>query len=99
MGTLKFHLLDHIGDDIRRMGGLHVGDAGIYEHSHVHFKQHYRGTSRRRRSAMDETISAIDVGTAIRHINRQGGHTSTKVVRNPGKTRMDSLENEGDTLV
>lgn len=60
MGTLKFHLLDHLVDDIKRLGSISVMDAGPFEYSHTLFKQQYRGTSKRRHSAMKESIRQIN---------------------------------------
>ena len=57
LGTEKMHMLDHIPDDIRRLGGLRYCDAGLYEYSHTMVKSAHKATSRRRHSAMDETIS------------------------------------------
>ena len=55
--TEKFHLLDHIGEDIRRLGGIRFGDAGLYEYAHTLVKKAYRSGSRRKKSAMDETVT------------------------------------------
>ena len=55
--TTKMHMLDHIVDDIRRFGGLRYCDASLYEYSHTMVKSAHRATSRRRNSAMTETIA------------------------------------------
>lgn len=60
MGTPKMHLLDHVCSDIRRNGGLQYSDSSYFEHSHVSAKEHYRGTSRRKSSAMDETVKNFE---------------------------------------
>ena len=59
MGTVKWHMLDHVADDIVRNGGLYLCDAGLYEYSHILFKQAYRQTSKRRHSAMDDAVSRL----------------------------------------
>lgn len=59
MCTPKFHLLDHVCSDIERMGGLQYGDASQFEHSHVNIKAAYKGTSKRKRSVMDETVRTL----------------------------------------
>lgn len=70
--TEKMHMLDHIGDDIRRLGGLRYCDAGLYEYSHTIVKAAHRATSRRRNSAMSETIALYckDINSALL---RRGG--------------------------
>lgn len=55
--TEKMHLLDHICEDIRRMGGLRSSDASLYEYSHTLVKAAYRSSSKRRNSAMNETVA------------------------------------------
>ena len=57
--TEKFHALDHICQDIRRMGSIVSGDAGLYEHAHTLVKTAYRSGSKRRQSVMDETILSL----------------------------------------
>ena len=59
MGTVKWHMLDHVPDDIVRNGGLFISDAGLYEYSHILFKQSYRKTSMRRRSEMDDAVATL----------------------------------------
>ena len=57
--TEKFDMLDHIAQDIRRIGGIVFADAGLYEYSHILVKQAYRTGSRRRQTAMDETVNSF----------------------------------------
>ena len=47
LGTLKFHLFDHIVDDIRRFGTISVLSASPFEHFNLHIKSAYRSTSKR----------------------------------------------------
>lgn len=96
MGTLKFHLLDHIGADIRRMGALQFCDAGIYEHSHVRFKNMYRGTSKRRDSVMEETIQDMERQDAIKRWNKV---ITVCLGKKPGFARRNAMENDGAHLV
>lgn len=56
--TEKFHQLDHICEDIRNMGGLRSGDAGLYEHEHTDIKRANRSGSRKTHTAMIETVSS-----------------------------------------
>ena len=65
MGTLKFHMLDHILHDLRIVGGIFFMDASSFEHSHVHFKEKYRETSKRRATAMTETVERLCEEEAI----------------------------------
>lgn len=64
--TLKFHLLDHICDDILRLGGLHYGHAGLFEHAHTIFKRAYRATSKRTSTAMEETMAILCEQNALK---------------------------------
>ena len=58
MNTLNFHMLDHLVDDLRRNGGLKFSDSCLYEHSHVKVKQFYRETSKRKDTALKQTIES-----------------------------------------
>ena len=55
--TEKFHQLDHIVEDIRKYGGIRYGDAGLYESAHTDIKCAYRSGSKRKSSAMKETVA------------------------------------------
>ena len=57
MGTPKFHMLDHVCYDIKRMGGLQFGDSSYFERAHVGLKERFCESSRRKSSTMDEVVS------------------------------------------
>lgn len=59
-GTIKWHLLDHVCDEIARIGGLYWDDAGMYEGSHKLFRKAYNSTSRRTRKSMDESVVVME---------------------------------------
>jgi len=58
--TLKFHLLDHLVEDLTRFAGLDVLSASPYEYYNTRIKYNYRLTSKRRATCMDETIHNLD---------------------------------------
>lgn len=58
--SLKYHLLDHLKQDAQTFGAFDVLDAGTYEYSHKNFKEKHRSTSKRRVSAMYETIKRLN---------------------------------------
>lgn len=95
LGTEKMHMLDHIPADIRRLGGLRSCDAGLYEYSHTMFKSAHKATSRRRNSAMDETISTYLKDVTSAAINGPGNahryQTGTKTSINHPKKVPASL--------
>ena len=41
MGTPKFHMLDHVCYDIKRMGGLQFGDSSYFKRAHVGLKERF----------------------------------------------------------
>ena len=60
MGTLKFHLLIHICEDLNRLGSILVCDAGIYEQSHKLFKFIYNYlTNKQLSTALERTITKL----------------------------------------
>ena len=56
--TEKFHQLDHICEDIRKLGGLRCSDAGLFEREHTDIKRANRSGSRKNHTAMEETVSS-----------------------------------------
>lgn len=76
--TLKFHLLDHMVEDMERFGSLQVLDASAFEHYNTDIKAAIRRTSQRKSSCMEEAVSILGqssfVPTSMTHIT-----TSTDV--------------------
>lgn len=56
MGTSKFHLLNHVVEDIRATGGIEYLSSSLYEKSHKSFKEDHARTSRRIATVMEETL-------------------------------------------
>lgn len=63
--TLKWHLLDHIPNDLRDYGGLEVLDAGLYEHAHTIPKRAYSDSSKRHSTAFSESIMRLRIRDAV----------------------------------
>ena len=60
----NFRQLDHIIYDIKRLGGLRYGNAGLCEHAHTFIKSAYQTGSKRKQFSMQETMTAY-----VRDIN------------------------------
>ena len=60
LAFLKFHLLDHLVEDLLSRGSIQHMDVGVYENSHLIFKSQYKRTFRRRSTAMQDTIARIE---------------------------------------
>lgn len=45
---MRLHLLSHLLEDFRRIGGIPVLDALVYQQFNIHIKTVYYGPSRRR---------------------------------------------------
>ena len=58
--TLKFHLLDHLVEDLRKYGTLDFLDAGPYENYNATIKGFYKLTSKRKQTAFQETINKMN---------------------------------------
>ena len=59
IGTLKFHLLDHIVHDIRCFGSIRMLTASPFEHFNTHIKSAYASTSGRVLSRDAETVATL----------------------------------------
>lgn len=58
--TLKFYILNHVIQDISRIGSISALDALPYKQFNTVIKTAYRHTSRRRAARMDETVFCLD---------------------------------------
>lgn len=58
--TLRHHLLDHMGDDVRRSRALSVLGSRPYEHFDVHIRHAFRATLYRSRTQMMETVHLME---------------------------------------
>lgn len=105
--TEKMHSLDHIGEDIRRLGGLYCGDASLYEYSHTLVKRAHRSTSKRRYSAMQETITNYTKDISVNKTNGFNQDNCTEMpsrrsVIRPQKSfpsRSEAITNDSASLV
>ena len=89
--TEKFHMLDHICEDIRRLGGIKFGDAGLYEYAHTLVKNAYRSGSKRRNSAMDETVLSF-----LKEMNYSSLHALFISKRTNGDNQCDAKSTSGN---
>ena len=87
--TEKFHLLDHVVQNINRLGGISWGDAGVYEYSHTLVKSAYRCGSKRKASAMDDTMQNFLRKTVMPLSNTSENADSTCSQSRPKITRME----------
>lgn len=71
MYTLKFHLLDHLVPDLKRYGSLDVLDGGPYEYFNTVVKLHYRLTSKRKSSALEETVQRMSTNLLASETDRK----------------------------
>lgn len=78
MGTQKWHLLDHLLDAIRHVGDVKFLHCGLYEAAHKVFKNHYRKTSKRRRSVMREVTSRQNFINSLNHHSRVESNNKTR---------------------
>ena len=68
--TLKFHLLDHLAEDMARYGSLEFLNSGPYEFFNTVVKKHYRDTSKRKKTAIEET--AKNLSTELHRLTLDG---------------------------
>lgn len=66
MRTVKWHILDHVTENIVRNGGMFLCNAGLHEDSHTIFKNFHAKMSKRRKYVMDD--SEATVGGRLRDV-------------------------------
>lgn len=67
---LKFHLPDHVVDDLKRFGRILSRSARPFEHFNVLIKKYYRMTCRRLSTKMHETVQNLK--NALDNVQRLG---------------------------
>ena len=90
--TLKFHLLDHLVEDLSKFASLDFLSAGPYEYYNTKIKKSYRKTSKRRATAMEETVK--DLGETI----SSQREPETGPANNPHSTINQELVKKGIQL-
>lgn len=60
MKLMKFHLLDHLVEDIKVLGSLSIGSSNIFEFTHVLFKRLYNTTSKRELDGLRVTVKRME---------------------------------------
>ena len=93
LNTLKFHLLDHLVDDLERFGTIHVLNASPYEHFNLIVKQSYAGTSKRLQTRERDTIQNLDTD-----LKRQKLTSIQPVPRTVGVTQRHGLVRIGERI-
>lgn len=56
LSTMKFHMLNHLLEDVRNFSHISVLDVSGYDQFSVHIKRSCEGSSRRRTRSMQETV-------------------------------------------
>jgi len=65
--SLKFHLLEHLPEDIATFGALHHMDAGPYESAHKLFKRELDKTSKRKHTVTREALQHLERSLFVRY--------------------------------
>jgi hypothetical protein len=95
--TLKFHLLDHVVDDLERFGSIKVLSASPFEHFNLNIKQAYAKTSRRYLTRSRETFNNLD-GTLKRRRITDAIETSASDVSSKGRDPSFGLVSSGHSI-
>lgn len=62
MGTVKWHMLSHVSEQIVRNSCSFLGVSGLYKYSHIISKQEHQKTSKRISKAMDYSLALVERG-------------------------------------
>ena len=79
--TLKFHLLDHLCDNLRKFGTVKIINGAKYEQFNLQVKESYRLTSRRRGTATKETVDQLAESISNRQEKPRMKSTSSTIDR------------------
>lgn len=101
--TLKFHILHHLVEDVKRYTSLEYLSASPYEYYNTRIKQNYRKTSKRHATVMDETVSRINEEInqlsdgQLRGPTQRQGHSNQMLVSNGFKISLRELKSYAST--
>ena len=76
--TLKFHLLDHLPEDLSKYCSLAYLDSSPFEQYNAIIKMHYRKTSKRHATAFQKTIDRIGTSTTTIPENLRSSCSTTE---------------------
>ena len=79
--TLKFHLLDHLCDNLRKFGTIKIINGAKYEQFNLQVKESYRLTSKRRGTATKETVDQLAESISMRHEKSRMKSTTSTIDR------------------
>ena len=86
--TLKFHLLDHLVTDLERYTSLDFLDASPYEYYNTHIKKAYRLGSKRKSTALQETVDNLEQTDAVFiskiTMQKKGTYSNTQCLASEG---------------
>jgi len=95
--TLKFHLLDHLPEDLSKYCSLAYLDSSPFEQYNAIIKMHYRKTSKRHATAFQETVGRIgSSNTTISENSRtteRTDHGPQSLVTKGTSTTLHNLRN------
>ena len=98
MGTLKYHLLDHIIDDLSKFGSIRLLSASPYEHFNLQIKAAYASTSKRIRTRDVETNNILNFNLARRTLHETTSTTRVSPTTDNSVTSQLGLVNYGETV-
>ncbi len=104
---IKFHMLDHVIEDIKKLGSLSVASGNLFEFSHILFKDLYKTTSKRGHEALDVTVSRVEEHLTIDaitekqkslNISSSWQRSSDRKARKSSKTKEEAFNSDVTSL-
>lgn len=92
--TFKFHVLDHIMEDISQFGAINFSDVSLFEHFNYVIKNFIKMSSIRHGSTLEEAVRAMNASVAIeqRRITTGGGVRKATLVRDGRSINLVEIE-------
>ena len=98
LGTLKFHLLDHLPDDLSRFGSTKVLSASPFEHFNLLVKRAYASTSKRLLTRDTETADILHFNLQRRTLHDTPSTLKTLDTDNMSVSSRIGLVQHAETL-
>jgi len=98
IGTLKFHLLDHIVDDIRSFGSIRMLTASPFEHFNIHIKSAHASTSGRLLSRDAETVASLAFNLSRRVLEDTASTLRSTISQSSSSLQRLGLVSQGHSI-
>ncbi len=108
MKLIKFHLLDHLMQDLETLGSVSIGSSNLFEFTHTLFKRLFNTTSKREIDGLRVTVERMQEslfmdnlieGRADEHNKSTWDHSERKFAKSLCPSALNAMNNDASFVV